>query len=54
MHGMYNEQYKIDYVAHDADPYFSAGHDDVYAYCKMQGKSRLLTFPLPTSLISPL
>ncbi|KAJ3536574.1 hypothetical protein NM688_g6818 [Phlebia brevispora] len=31
-------QYKIDYVAHDADPYGSAGHDDVYSFCKMQGK----------------
>lgn len=30
-------QYKIDYVAHDADPYISAGHDDVYAHCKIRG-----------------
>ncbi|GJE95740.1 phosphocholine cytidylyltransferase domain-containing protein [Phanerochaete sordida] len=32
------EKYNIDYVAHDVDPYGSAGHDDVYAFCKMQGK----------------
>ncbi|KAH8084878.1 hypothetical protein BXZ70DRAFT_957348 [Cristinia sonorae] len=32
------DKYKIDYVAHDEDPYGSAGHDDVYAYCKSQGK----------------
>ncbi|THH33288.1 hypothetical protein EUX98_g937 [Antrodiella citrinella] len=32
------DKYKIDYVAHDEDPYGSAGHDDVYAYCKLQGK----------------
>ncbi|KAI0077693.1 hypothetical protein K474DRAFT_1707164 [Panus rudis PR-1116 ss-1] len=32
------QKYKIDYVAHDQDPYGSAGHDDVYAYCKSQGK----------------
>ena len=32
-------QYKIDYVAHDVDPYGSAGHDDVYAFCKIQGLS---------------
>lgn len=32
------EKYDIDYVAHDVDPYGSAGHDDVYAFCKMQGK----------------
>ena len=31
-------QYKIDYVAHDVDPYGSAGHDDVYAFAKMQGE----------------
>ncbi|CAL1698065.1 unnamed protein product [Somion occarium] len=32
------QKYEIDYVAHDQDPYGSAGHDDVYAYCKTQGK----------------
>lgn len=37
-------QHNIDYVAHDQDPYGSAGHDDVYAYCKTQGK------PFPFSL----
>ena len=31
-------QNNIDYVAHDADPYGSAGLDDVYAFCKLQGK----------------
>ncbi|KAF7795127.1 hypothetical protein EIP86_006274 [Pleurotus ostreatoroseus] len=32
------EKHKIDYVAHDADPYGSAGHDDVYSFIKKQGK----------------
>ncbi|KAJ3491920.1 hypothetical protein NLI96_g386 [Meripilus lineatus] len=32
------DKYKIDYVAHDQDPYGSAGHEDVYSYCKSQGK----------------
>ncbi|KAH9948444.1 hypothetical protein B0H21DRAFT_733324 [Amylocystis lapponica] len=31
-------QYKIDYVAHDEDPYAGAGTDDVYGYVKRQGK----------------
>jgi choline-phosphate cytidylyltransferase len=33
-----SRQYNIDYVAHDVDPYGSAGHDDVYAFCKIRGK----------------
>ena len=33
------QQYQIDYVAHDEDPYVSAGIDDVYGYCKAQGAS---------------
>ncbi|KAI0727778.1 hypothetical protein C8Q72DRAFT_960251 [Fomitopsis betulina] len=32
------EKYQIDYVAHDEDPYVSAGIDDVYGYCKSQGR----------------
>lgn len=31
------EKYQIDYVAHDDDPYVSAGHDDVYSYVKSKG-----------------
>ncbi|KZT05214.1 uncharacterized protein LAESUDRAFT_727155 [Laetiporus sulphureus 93-53] len=32
------QKYQIDYVAHDEDPYVSAGIDDVYGYCKSKGK----------------
>jgi glycerol-3-phosphate cytidylyltransferase-like family protein len=32
-------KYNIDYVAHDDEPYLSAGHDDVYAYVKSIGSS---------------
>ncbi|CCM02118.1 uncharacterized protein FIBRA_04195 [Fibroporia radiculosa] len=32
------QKHQIDYVAHDEDPYVSAGIDDVYGYCKQQGK----------------
>ncbi|KAJ7160902.1 cholinephosphate cytidylyltransferase [Mycena filopes] len=32
------DKYQIDYVAHDEDPYAASGHEDVYAYCKGQGK----------------
>jgi len=32
------EKYNIDYVAHDDEPYLSAGHDDVYAFIKSKGK----------------
>jgi choline-phosphate cytidylyltransferase len=31
-------KYNIDYVAHDDEPYVSAGHEDVYAFVKSQGK----------------
>ena len=31
------DKYEIDYVAHDDDPYVSAGHDDVYQFVKDQG-----------------
>ena len=31
------QQYQIDYVAHDEDPYVSGNHDDVYAFVKNQG-----------------
>jgi hypothetical protein len=30
--------YQIDYVAHDAEPYQSSEHGDVYAFVKDQGK----------------
>ena len=33
------EKYNIDYVAHDDEPYLSAGHDDVYALVKSLGLS---------------
>jgi choline-phosphate cytidylyltransferase len=32
--------WEIDYVAHDEEPYVSAGHDDVYSFVKEQGKFR--------------
>jgi len=32
------KKHEIDYVAHDEDAYASAGHEDVYAYAKSQGK----------------
>lgn len=31
------EQYNIDYVAHDEEPYASAGEDDVYGFAKSLG-----------------
>ena len=31
------EKYKIDYVAHDEDPYMAAGHDDIYSPVKREG-----------------
>jgi len=31
-------KYNIDYVAHDDEPYLSAGHEDVYAFVKSIGK----------------
>jgi glycerol-3-phosphate cytidylyltransferase-like family protein len=33
------EKWEIDYVAHDEEPYVSAGSQDVYAYAKSIGKS---------------
>jgi len=36
------EKYKIDYVAHDEDPYAAAGHDDVYNPVKREGSSCIL------------
>lgn len=33
------EKYQIDYIAHDDDPYVTAGHDDAYAFVKSQGSS---------------
>ncbi|KAI0270736.1 hypothetical protein BC834DRAFT_862966 [Gloeopeniophorella convolvens] len=32
------EKYNIDYVAHDEEPYLSAGHEDVYGFVKSIGK----------------
>ncbi|KAF8262607.1 hypothetical protein EI94DRAFT_1808545 [Lactarius quietus] len=32
------QKYNIDYVAHDEEPYLSAGHEDVYAFVKSLGK----------------
>jgi cytidyltransferase-like protein len=32
------DQYKIDYVAHDAEPYQSSESGDVYAFAKAQGR----------------
>jgi len=32
------EKHKIDYVAHDEDPYAAVGHDDVYTEVKREGK----------------
>jgi len=32
------EKHKIDYVAHDEDPYAAVGHDDVYGPVKREGK----------------
>jgi glycerol-3-phosphate cytidylyltransferase-like family protein len=32
------EKWKIDYVAHDEEPYVSAGSQDVYAYAKSIGE----------------
>jgi choline-phosphate cytidylyltransferase len=33
------DKYNIDYVAHDEEPYLSAGHEDVYAFVKSLGLS---------------
>jgi len=32
------DKYNIDYVAHDEEPYLSAGHEDVYGFVKSLGK----------------
>ncbi|KAI6120270.1 hypothetical protein EDD16DRAFT_1519009 [Pisolithus croceorrhizus] len=32
------DRWRIDYVAHDEQPYSADGHDDVYAFVKQQGK----------------
>lgn len=32
-------KYNIDYVAHDDEPYVSAGHEDVYGFAKSIGSS---------------
>lgn len=36
------KEHEIDYVAHDEEPYVSAGSDDVYAYVKSIGELSLL------------
>ena len=38
------EKWEIDYIAHDEDPYASAGHDDVYAVVKDQGMDSMSAF----------
>ncbi|KAJ6520636.1 cholinephosphate cytidylyltransferase [Mycena vulgaris] len=32
------DKWEIDYVAHDEEPYAASGHEDVYSFCKSQGK----------------
>lgn len=34
------DRYEIDYVAHDEEPYTSAGKEDVYDFVKKQGQPR--------------
>jgi glycerol-3-phosphate cytidylyltransferase-like family protein len=43
------DKWQIDYVAHDEEPYASAGKEDVYAYAKSIGAC---TFSLPSSASS--
>lgn len=38
------DKWAIDYVAHDEEPYASAGKEDVYAYAKSIGAHRPLSF----------
>jgi choline-phosphate cytidylyltransferase len=33
-------QHRIDYVAHDENPYAASGHEDVYALAKAQGRDK--------------
>lgn len=33
------EKWKIDYVAHDEEPYVADGHNDVYAFVKQRGEA---------------
>jgi len=33
------DKWKIDYVAHDEDPYIADGHDDIYAFVKKRGET---------------
>lgn len=44
------DKYEIDYVAHDEEPYVSAGKEDVYEFVKKQGQmiSPLLLLPDPS------
>lgn len=35
----FRKEHRIDYIAHDEEPYVSAGSDDVYAYAKSIGES---------------
>jgi glycerol-3-phosphate cytidylyltransferase-like family protein len=48
------EKWKIDYVAHDEEPYVSAGSEDVYAYAKSIGKSRKLSLAILFPPLCPL
>lgn len=41
------KKYDIDYVAHDEDPYISAGHEDVYALVKRLGTSNIFPSQYP-------
>jgi choline-phosphate cytidylyltransferase len=47
------EKHNIDYVAHDDEPYLSAGHDDVYAFVKSLGLSRSPSVSFWTPHMSP-
>lgn len=44
------KKWEIDYVAHDEEPYQSAGSDDVYAYAKSIGQCILILFCVGISL----
>lgn len=40
------DKWKIDYIAHDEDPYAGEGHADVYAFVKSQGAFNVLVLSL--------
>lgn len=39
------EKHQIDYIAHDEEPYVSAGSDDVYAFAKSIGEFWMASAP---------